>query len=281
MNNTDILRSNADAVQLRKEQADLLTRGIIGDLVRIVDTSASDSDPVDLYRSTLSNDLCTREFAQFCRSYCKSRSDRIMMETFLPESVKIEPIPDAPRISYQQNPYSDHAFALFTRNMVGATATRPPSSTAVCEEVYYGRCDCCILPIYSSFDGILTTFIRLIEKYDLKINATCDVIMPDGESVMRFALLRHELTLPVTAPCYVQINAILPELVHLGAFLSVCEEVGASITEMITLPLAYTMENTSYNIRLQIPQDNLTPLLMLLRATLDNYSLEGIFTIIQ
>ena len=54
-----------------------------------------------------------------------------------------------------------------------------------------------------------------------------------------------------------------------------------SVTEMITNPLAYTTSNVSYTIRLRVPLKRLTVLLVFLRSVLDNYTLEGIFTIIQ
>jgi hypothetical protein len=120
----------------------------------------------------------------------------------------------------------------------------------------------------------------LIAKYDLVINAACDVSAPDGDSVMRFALLRHELAMPSTDPCYVQFNAVLPPSVSLAKLLTACESVGASVAEMITQPLAYTAANISYTIRLRTSSECLGTLLMLLRCILGDYSLEGIFNII-
>lgn len=281
MNTQDILRENARTVQETIEHSRLLRDGVISEAARAFLRDPALTDPILTYKSIMGDILCTPEFAKFCVCVCENDKKMSIID-YLPESVSIGEGPQSARVAYQQNNHSDRAFSLFCKSMVHkAQAVHRPTTISVCEEVHYGHCTHCILPIYSSKDGIFTTFAKLVDKYDLVINAACDVTMPDGDSVMRFALLRHELSLPVSDWCYVQLNAVFPQSASLTKLLFACESIGASVAEMLTLPLAYTMDNVSYTIRFFLPRRILTALLMFLHSVLDNYSLEGIFSIIQ
>ena len=281
MKTEDVLKENARAVQTANRRNSLLYDGMINEVARAFLKDASLSDPTQTYKTILGDSLCTPEFAKYCVCVCDEDHGMSAID-FLPESVVVASDLQTAHIAYQQNYHSDRAYSLFFRTVqYEVQAIYRPTTVSVCEEVYYGRCTHCILPIYSSTDGIFPTIAKLMDKYDLIINAACDVVMPDGDSVMRFALLSHELSLPSSNTCYVQFNAVLPQSISLATFLLSCETVGASVAEMITLPLAYTMDKVSYTIRLHISHKNLTALLMFLHSVLDNYSLEGIFQIIQ
>lgn len=276
MNVADILTENARYIQTENARASLLCDGLLKEAADAC--LASGTDPVQMYKSVMGESVCTPAFAKYCKYIC-AQDHKLSIRDFLPEGVEIGSAPDVASISYQQNQHSDRAYCHFADCMKSAQPVVRPTTVAVCEEVYYGRCSHCILPIYSSQDGIFIAFTKLMNKYDLVINAACDVTMPDGDSVMRFALLRRELVLPDSDTCYVQFNAVLPQHVSLARLLTACETIGAYTTEMITSPLAYTMDHISYTIRLRIARNTLPALLMLLHTVLDNYSLDGIFSI--
>ena len=278
MNAANILAENARYIQTEHLRASQLCDGLLKETADAC--LASGTDPVQMYKSVMGEDVCTPAFAKYCEYIC-ANDHKATIGNFLPEGVEIGSMPDVASISYQQNQHSDRAYCRFADGMKGAQPVVHPTTAAVCEEVHYGRCSHCILPIYSSQDGIFTAFTKLMNKYDLVINAACDVTMPDGDSVMRFALLRRELALPDSDVCYVQFNAVLPETISLASLLTACEAIGAHTAEMITSPLAYTMDHISYTIRLKIARSTLSALLMLLHTVLDNYSLEGIFSITQ
>ena len=277
---TDILTLNVRETESAKEKSRRLIDGILHETARAIPKDSSLPDAIQTYTAVMGKDICTPEFIRFC-DYLYGNDRQLSLEDFLPEPAQIGADPLSYRVAYQKNLYSDRAFARLTGSMHSADAVCLSTTASVCEEIYYGRCTHCILPIYSSADGILTAFTKLIDKYDLVINAACDVSLPDGDSIMRFALLRHELALPTADPCYVQFNAVLPPSTSLAKLLTACESIGAAVAEMITIPLAYTASNVSYTVRLRIPLDRLTALLVFLRSILDNYSLEGIFNIIQ
>ncbi|MBQ7346974.1 MAG: hypothetical protein IJW55_03380 [Clostridia bacterium] len=102
------------------------------------------------------------------------------------------------RIVYQRNGYADSAYLRFAESIPLPRAVYANSFPAVCEEVYNGNCEFCILPLENSAEGPLTGFTRLIDRYELKIAMTCDIPTTDGSRVTRFALLRRNLVPPVS-----------------------------------------------------------------------------------
>ncbi len=94
------------------------------------------------------------------------------------------------RISYQKNSYTEKAFQCFSGLLSEAKAAYAHSFPSVCEDVYNGISEYCILPIENSTEGRLVSFTRLISQFDLKIAATCDVQSGEDKTT-RFALLRR------------------------------------------------------------------------------------------
>ena len=276
---TDILRQNTAEIDEIQHTANELRYGVLAEAARI----AADTDipPVSLYTNTVSGDLCTKDFARFCRLYTEHLTSRDKTRLFLPESAKIAEDPEIFTVAYQKNPYSDRAFSAFAQCRKNVEPRTGTSFQSACEEVYYGRCAACILPIYSSTDGTLVSFLHMISKYDLKIDMVCDVGVQNEDGILRFVLLRHNLSLPYAGTVYIQINTVLPDNIQIGAFLSACESTGSTVTDLFTLPLTYTSDFSSYTIRFRTHASTLSPLLMFLQSVLESYSLEGIFPVID
>jgi len=105
------------------------------------------------------------------------------------------------RIVYQRNSYADGAYLRFAASVSDARAVYTHNFETVCEEVVRGNCEYCILPLENSAEGPLNSFARLIDRYGLKISATCDVPTTDGSRITRFALLCRSLSaVPEDAP---------------------------------------------------------------------------------
>ncbi len=110
-------------------------------------------------------------------------------EALLPEAVGV--------IAYQRSSYTDDAYLRFAKLIHAPRARYAHSFSALCEDVYNGFCEYCILPLESTSEGQLTGFSRLIDRYELKIAATCDIPANDGHRSTRFALLRRD-AVPLT-----------------------------------------------------------------------------------
>ena len=105
-------------------------------------------------------------------------------------------VPDSENemISYLKSSYADRAYDRFSEEMTAPKVLYGDDFTEVCENVYYGRCAYCILPIENTVDGRLAGFRGLIIKYGLKIASICRIKLGDeGETV--FALLKRSLIL--------------------------------------------------------------------------------------
>jgi hypothetical protein len=91
------------------------------------------------------------------------------------------------RIAYFSNRSADEAYFEFLHRFPGASQLICDSIAAACEEVSYGRCELCMLPIYSSADGMMQNVYRQTVKYGLSMVMYID--MPaDRDISVRFGL---------------------------------------------------------------------------------------------
>ena len=97
------------------------------------------------------------------------------------------------RIAYQRSSYADTAYLKFAELLETPRAFYTHSFPAACEEVYNGICEYCLLPLENTSEGRLNSFTRLIDRFGLKIAATCSVSAADGSRATQFALLRRQL----------------------------------------------------------------------------------------
>lgn len=92
------------------------------------------------------------------------------------------------KIAFPKNKYNDAAFEIFASKINSAKAIYSPSINSACEAVADGSCEFCILPIENSLEGKLLSFYALLDRFELKICAACD-IDSDGDSNIRYALV--------------------------------------------------------------------------------------------
>lgn len=97
------------------------------------------------------------------------------------------------RVAYQRNIFTDEAFLHFSPHIPAPKAAYAGSFVGVCEQVYNGLCEYCILPLENSQDGKLLRFYGLIQKYELKIVLTCEVTSSDKRQVSTFGLCKRSL----------------------------------------------------------------------------------------
>ena len=103
-----------------------------------------------------------------------------------------------PRIVYQKNNYTDTAFLQFASLFASPHAVYSQSFLSACEDVYNGICEYCILPLENTSEGRLIGFIKLIDKFSLRINAICNVSAANGERSTQFALLSKRISMEPT-----------------------------------------------------------------------------------
>lgn len=136
---------------------------------------------------------------------CMALSNQLTKQKSFPVSALLsdaEPSDtDAPaRIIYQKSSYTDEAYLALSSLLSHPQASYAHSFHASCEAVYNGECEYCILPVENSVEGELGTFSRLIDRYELKIAATCEIVGNATARSTRFALLRKKLLPIIEAP---------------------------------------------------------------------------------
>lgn len=208
-----------------------------------------------------------KEYLESCAA-ARRGIDKLMVCRFLAERFsgiadKALPavIPDdpQPRIAYLKNAYADDAFRRFSEAIGDPTVVYVQDFAAVCEEVYYGRADMCILPLDSSRDAKLISFYRLIEKYELKIAMSCDVTSMDGGVNTRYALLRKNAAMPSEKPgnsgeMFFEFSFVPDERSGLADVLTIAERCGLSLYKVDALPLTYTDDEFSFDVILRCPE---------------------------
>ena len=146
------------------------------------------------FRGALARQLSTRQKVLLCIELSQQiPSPNTFLQDLFPQGEEVREF-SQDRISYQKNSYTELAFQRFSQVLSGrARASYAQSFPAVCEDVFNGVCEYCILPIENSGEGRLISFAHLIAQYDLKITATCDVKVGE-DKITRFALLRRHAT---------------------------------------------------------------------------------------
>lgn len=104
------------------------------------------------------------------------------------------PIEAMDRVAYLQNSYTDTVYMEFSSLLGNPRAAYFSSISDVCESVYNGNCEYCILPVETSAAGKLISFYELIFKYGFKINAVYDLRGEKDHEYTRYALLSKRLS---------------------------------------------------------------------------------------
>ncbi|MBQ7338605.1 MAG: hypothetical protein IJW40_09175 [Clostridia bacterium] len=137
-------------------------------------------------------------------AFCRTLSGQPAIPQTIPSLVQelfghTEPVDleAAGKVAYQRNIFADEAFLHFSPHIQAPKAAYFGSFAGVCEQVYNGLCEYCILPLENSQDGKLLRFYGLIQKYELKIVLTCDVTASDKRHLTTFGLCKRSLQIPM------------------------------------------------------------------------------------
>ncbi len=222
----------------------------------------------NLYETDLS------DFALFCLEIINVHGEYFV--SFQSDSAELTQSNSS--IAYMKNSYSDIAYRKFAPLFDRTSAVYFPGFREVCEEVYYGRCTHAMIPIYSSKDGQLLSFRKLISKYDLKITYEADVEMND-DSVMRFSLLQKSFYQKKPEK-YIDLSVVLTEHLTVGDFISACEILGASVIMTNSIPLEYSDDKYNLNFQLNIKKLNMHALYLFLEGAHIRYDVIGLYDVL-
>lgn len=187
------------------------------------------------------------------------------------------------RIAYLQNAYADAAFRRFSEVLDSPSVTYPGDFTSVCEEVYYGRAELCMLPLDSSRDAKLISFYRLIDKYELKIILSCDVASADGGVTTRYALLGKSAVWPdyvIRNKCgslFFEFSFVPDEERTLADVLSAAGQCGLRLYKTDAIPLSYSDSEFSCDVILDCQNGELNAFVLYMMLAVPQYELLGVY----
>ncbi len=273
-NTLAILSANLARIKETASALHVLTEGQIEEFSALYPAG---SLPPENCRMVFGEDICSKDFARFCSRVLRGVTDTNTFTRLLAELAPVSGENTGTLTAYMRNLYSDRAFERFSGSLHRLSARYFSSFSAVCEEVYYDRCQYCILPLQTTDDGTLSSFYRMIGKYELKIRHICDIPTQNGEATVRYALLRRGIVPQCPDSGYFEASFILPEELPIGRFLAVCEDTGARIDRIRSMPLSYADDIVSLCVAFRITPESAAPLLYFLRSVLHSYTPEGLY----
>ena len=145
------------------------------------------------------------------------------------------------KIAYwASNRYSRLAYNRFSSLSEAAEHIAAESFSDVCELVSDGDSDFGILPIENSTDGRLVGFYRMLDKYDLKICAVCNIEDDTGEHFTRFALISRTLCrFDNTRSRSIELSATSSNATQILEIIAIAEHWGMPVKRLSSVPLYY------------------------------------------
>lgn len=223
--------------------------------------------------ASLFDSLSVYEKLEICRELkrcIKPPSDPLQLLLYANDATTGETLTDSSvsgRIAYMKNNFTESAFLRFSRLTQNPRSAYLQSFDAVCEEVYSGRSEYCILPIESSSEGRLNSFYSMIDRYELKIAAVCIVVHHDSQKFTKFALLSKSISSHISHSgnkdliLEFRFTASEGGLSPLIEILSAAKACDLKLQRLDSLPLPYNDEMLSYYLSFNTGGSDLIPFL--------------------
>ena len=172
--------------------------------------------------------------------------------------------PESHRIAYIKNAISDEAYRKFSQYMKKPSVVYPTSFLAVCEEVYYGRVDYCILPYETSDEGILSGFMKLIRKFELVPSCICSV--KGDKNVTKLALLGrgYSSDFSFTKKKYLKTTVDSVDRFSLLRLFSVAESMNLTPCKSESVPVSWNEGRYGISVTFDTNSENVVPFLLYL-----------------
>ncbi len=238
-------------------------------------TSPAARQALTWFHRTIQPQKCVLLCSEICRLLLQKRE--LPIGFFFPDTEEIAH--DAVhRIIYQRSSYTDAAYLKLSSLIADPRAAYAHSFLSACEEVYNGFSEYCILPVENSSEGLLVSFSELIERYDLKIAASCDV--ESGGRTTRFALLRRNL-LPLltdsTASTYFECAIPLGGSPEVADVLTAAQICGLRLYRIDSLPRSLPDARFSAHLSFLTDHGDLRTFLLYLSMDTPQYTPIGLY----
>ena len=240
------------------------------------------------------NSMSVIEKLEICRKLADTTADLshlLLYEGYHSQQEVPSPVARG-RIAYMKNNFTESAFLCFSKVIANPRSAYFQSFDAVCEEVYSGGCEFCILPIESSSEGRLNSFYSMIDRFELKISAVCVVDQHDGQKFTKFALLKkslsdsllkhgstseHILEFKISSDIGESVSLSSSEKSPICDIITAAEASGMRLLRIDSMPLPYSDEMMAYYVSLSIDRSRLIPFLLYLTLEYPQYDPLGLY----
>ena len=238
----------------------------------IKEASIGDDEASYIFQKVFNKPYLSGEFISCCKLICEN--DRVLSDFQNSELAENS-------AAYVDNTYSYTAFQKFNSEL-SLNADMEKDFNSVCEAVYSDRSRFAVLPLFNSRDGLMISLYKLLQRYDLKIVSSTNVLMNDGEMETEFFLLSH------TLPNYENSNytRLMLSVTHrygniISELLTAMSSCGINSLSINTLPLEYTDERCESLITFDISSCSIKAIRMFLRYALPDANIIGIYSIVK
>lgn len=254
MTESEILQKNIKHAERLRWQADAIVLGQLHELVRLLSRSRHCLSP-----------------SAAAAAYCKAFPDQpLLSEMFaaflqlLWEQKMLEPVPlytpeDACTTSliyYVPNSYTEAACKRFSSLFPHSVSIPDTDFQNICETTVSEENSFCVLPVSSNAEGELSAFSRMIHEYQLKTRAMCDVILSDGETELRLALLGKGICWTKDT-AFVDISIAPESDIQLSGALAAFQKFGSAVHRITARPMEYNMNKFYYKITVCVCPENI------------------------
>lgn len=241
----DILQKNAAYVRQLRRQENAVELGQLNELARMAfhsQTQLSPRDAANLYLQAFPDmRLLSENYTVFLK--------------ILSEKNLLIPVRQATEkqgtLFYMPNRNTEIAREKFSTLLPHSCLSPQTDFLTICESVASEDNSFCILPVYSSTEGELPAFARMIREYQLKTRAMYDVTTSDGETELRFALLSGQIYWSPDA-AFMEISFQPESGEELTTSLAALQRLGASLYSINARPMEYNMNSFLYKITVKV-----------------------------
>lgn len=175
------------------------------------------------------------------------------------------------KIAYFKGPAADTAFDIFAARINDPSILYGHDFASVCESVYYGKAQFCILPVSSSNDGLLPGFYATAEKYELTGVDECSVTYADNET--RFVLFSGGVP-ERKGGRHIKTEILVPHDKSIKEIVCAAAVYGADCTGVDRLPAEF---GTSDMLTFSGAPERICDLLFFLYCEQINFDITGVF----
>lgn len=173
------------------------------------------------------------------------------------------------------NRSSDEAYKIFAKALPRASQVICESIVALCEEVADGRCELCLLPIYSSSDGLMQNIYRHTLRYGLSPVMSVD-LPSDGDIFVRYLLFAATPCKRERA-CSMTLTVVSQQAEKIAFLPSALGAYGATLEDMTSLGSSLYEGSPAFQFVFSVKDADLMKIHLFLQINFPRFEINGIY----